>query len=87
MAILEYIEAQKKDKESSKEREIEIKELIFQLEVGKGAVVQIDCPIESYRTSFRHYLQQYNNANLDEARKFSICKTDKKNIWEIIRLK
>ena len=72
--------------EYERQRELEIKKIITELELGYEAVVKIECKIGAYRTSFEYFKNQYN-IEMNETRRFSFLKTTKFQEWIIKRTK
>lgn len=75
MAIIEI-----RDMQSSSDREMEIKNLITTLNIGQEALIEIECKIATYRTSFYHFLSKSKTG-----RNFSIKSTSNLKQWRIIR--
>lgn len=87
MAILKIYEQQNLA-ENSKFREIEIKKIINDVQINSIAEVEIECNITAYKTSFNHFLYQFNNlVDIAERKKFSFNKTENPKIWLISRVK
>jgi hypothetical protein len=83
MAILE-IRQSEAGQAYEKERELEIKKLVTEIEVGHEAVIRIECKITAYRTSFEYFKNQFNN-EMKEKRRFSFSKTENYKEWIVRR--
>ena len=84
MAIIE-IRKTARGENYEKEREMEIKRLLTELENGSEAVVEIGCKPTAYRTSFEHYRKQYN-LDAHENKRFTFSKGENNKQLIILRI-
>ena len=66
----------------SDSRSIEIKRIITETSVGFEHLIEIDCKITAYKTSFYHFLSKF-----PETRKFKFNQTLNPIQWRITRIK
>ena len=85
MPILEFRKAPAGE-EYERERELEIKRILTELEIGFEVIVEIKCKITTYRSSFEYFRNQIN-IDTRENRRFAFLKTINPNQWIIRRTK
>ena len=84
MAILKIEQAVDAAANYDKDRELEIKTLLSDLEVGFTATVLIQCKITAYRTSFEYFKRQYN-LETQSNKGFQFLSTENPKEWKITR--